>query len=439
MKILSKEILLFLLSKCKPFFFFFFVVNPAASTRPLFSQVWTLQNSGVNQHLFAVFFTDSLNGYAGGESGTLIKTTNGGLLWFPLSAPTNASISSIYFVHPDTGWIAGNSGMMYKTINGGQSWITQSTGTSLDISDIFFINSRNGWAVTLTANPLYLRTTDGGNLWMGAQTIGFPINSIFFLDSLQGYSSGGRFDWLGFVNSTTDGGRTWSPPQSVDLEVMFDVAFLNPFFGITIGGDHDYFGSLAYQTFNGGKTWHIQNISDTVPSPLIGLAFLDSQHAWACGYGKIYRVNPLMENWELLPDTVTKWTWYGLSFINPDIGWFSGAYGKILHYHKRSLSLGEVNPSKNRFHLQPNYPNPFNASTTIPFSVSEPAFVELSIYNLLGQPVKTLFAGNLLPGEYHCLWDGKNQNRQSVTSGVYIYLLKINHRIVSGRKMILIR
>ncbi len=402
-------------------------------------QKWSGQNSGVTSHLFTINFINDSHGYAAGDSGVILKTTNGGLNWTRMNSPTNQPISSIFFVNRDTGWVGGNQGIIFKTTNGGSGWIQQNSKTVLDISSLYFLNERLGWGVTLTGNPVYLVTTNGGAVWDTVKRSGFPINSIMFIDSLKGFACGGRFDWLGFVNYSVDGGWNWTTPQSVDLEVMFDVNFMNKQSGITVGGDHDFFGSLAYQTFNGGKTWLRQSVTDSVPSPLMAISLLDSAHAWACGYGKIYQINPFLQLWNLMPDTLTKWVWYDLSFVNKDLGWFAGAYGKILHYDNTPVSVDEETPITNKFILQPNYPNPFNPSTTIRCLVGEAAHAELTIFNVLGQSVKTLFSGRLTAGEHHWIWYGTNEHNHYVGSGIYVYQLKINHRVVNSRKMILIR
>ncbi len=400
---------------------------------------WTLQNSGVTSHLFTVDFVDDTTGYSAGDSGVIIKTTDGGMNWTRLNSPTLQPVSSLCFLNRDTGWIGGNQGIIYITTDGGMSWSYQNSKTTLDISSLFFLNERRGWGVTLTGNPVYLYTTNGGAVWDTVKRVGFPINSVMFIDSLTGYSSGGRFDWLGFVNYSEDGGRNWSSPQSVDLEIMFDVVFLNKYFGITVGGDHDFFGSLAYQTFDGGKTWLRQSVTDSVPSPLTAISFMDADHAWVCGYGKIYKVSPAVQLWELQTDTLTRWTWYDNSFVSPDRGWFSGANGRILHYDKHSVSVEDRKEEKKRFILHSNYPNPFNPGTTIRFSLQEKAHARLVIFNALGQRVRTLYSGTLLPGEHRLYWNGDDDRMHNTASGIYIYQLRINHSESLSRKMILIR
>jgi len=76
--------------------------------------------------------------------------------------------------------------------------------------------------------------------------------------------------------------------------------------------------------------------------------------------------------------------------------------------------------------LEQNYPNPFNPSTSIAFSVKEAGVVQLSIYNLHGQEVRTLINGQMNTGFHSVNWDGKDERGQIVPSGVYLYKLRVN-------------
>lgn len=71
------------------------------------------------------------------------------------------------------------------------------------------------------------------------------------------------------------------------------------------------------------------------------------------------------------------------------------------------------------FELKANYPNPFNPSTTIPFSIDKPQNVKLQIYNITGKLVYTLIDALVAPGQYELMWDGRNTNGNRVSSGVY--------------------
>lgn len=85
------------------------------------------------------------------------------------------------------------------------------------------------------------------------------------------------------------------------------------------------------------------------------------------------------------------------------------------------------------FQLSQNYPNPFNPTTTINYQLSKKSVVELSIFNMLGQKMITLVAGEQPAGNYDISWDA-----YSFASGIYIYKLKAGH-FEQSRKMILLR
>ncbi|KAA3612071.1 MAG: T9SS C-terminal target domain-containing protein [Calditrichaeota bacterium] len=84
---------------------------------------------------------------------------------------------------------------------------------------------------------------------------------------------------------------------------------------------------------------------------------------------------------------------------------------------------GEAVSVVGEFRLFDSYPNPFNPSTTISFNLPQAAFVELTIYNIQGQKVRTLVQQQLTSGGHRFLWDGLNENGQKVSSGVYHYRL----------------
>ncbi|MBC8384089.1 MAG: T9SS type A sorting domain-containing protein, partial [Candidatus Cloacimonetes bacterium] len=88
--------------------------------------------------------------------------------------------------------------------------------------------------------------------------------------------------------------------------------------------------------------------------------------------------------------------------------------------------------------LNGNYPNPFNPTTTISFSLPNEQDIELTIYNIRGQKVKTLYSGTADKGDHSMIWEGKNANNKSVSSGIYFYKLKTNENILT-RKMIMLK
>ncbi len=97
-----------------------------------------------------------------------------------------------------------------------------------------------------------------------------------------------------------------------------------------------------------------------------------------------------------------------------------------------------VNPLPQGVSLHPNYPNPFNPSTTIRYELKQASKVTLKIYNLLGQEVRTLVNAQKSSGIHSVIWDGKNHHGQRVTSGVYFYRLEAGD-FVKTRKMVLVK
>lgn len=70
--------------------------------------------------------------------------------------------------------------------------------------------------------------------------------------------------------------------------------------------------------------------------------------------------------------------------------------------------------------LDQNFPNPFNATTTIAFTLAETTHVELVIYNAAGQAVRTLVKGERAAGGYLAIWDGRDDGGEPVASGRYV-------------------
>ena len=88
--------------------------------------------------------------------------------------------------------------------------------------------------------------------------------------------------------------------------------------------------------------------------------------------------------------------------------------------------------------LNGNYPNPFNPITNIRFQSATPDNVELIVYNMKGQKVQTL-VNSIMPAGFHTVvWDGKDSSGHSVTSGIYLYKIKIGH-FESSKKMLLLK
>ncbi|MCD4796592.1 MAG: T9SS type A sorting domain-containing protein, partial [Candidatus Cloacimonetes bacterium] len=82
---------------------------------------------------------------------------------------------------------------------------------------------------------------------------------------------------------------------------------------------------------------------------------------------------------------------------------------------------------------------PFNPQTSISFHLSDNGDVNLSVYNIKGQKIKTIVNKQLEQGLHQIIWDGKNDNNQYVASGVYFYELKVNNKNIAIKKCLLLK
>jgi len=91
-----------------------------------------------------------------------------------------------------------------------------------------------------------------------------------------------------------------------------------------------------------------------------------------------------------------------------------------------------------KFRLLQNYPNPFNPETIIQYELAQSSFVEIAVYNLQGELISQLIRKNQTAGSYQLQWNGRNLKNLPVSSGVYVYRIKVGE-FVSAKKMTLLR
>ena len=111
---------------------------------------------------------------------------------------------------------------------------------------------------------------------------------------------------------------------------------------------------------------------------------------------------------------------------------------ELLRHH---LSIADQNVQETK--LLPNYPNPFNPDTWIPYQLSEASTVTLKIYDVSGSLVRTIEVGHKPVGYYltrerAVYWEGQNQNGEPVSSGVYFYTLNTDI-YTQTRRMVIVK
>ena len=110
---------------------------------------WNQQNSPIAQSLFDVNCADQNTCWAVGFN-TILNTVDGGTTWSTQTFPQTPPVSffrSVSFVNPDIGWVVGLNGVILNTNDGGAIWNIQLSGTDENLNSVFFIDSDNGWAV----------------------------------------------------------------------------------------------------------------------------------------------------------------------------------------------------------------------------------------------------------------------------------------------------
>lgn len=417
-------------------------------------------------------------------SGGLLTADN---VWKLIPSPVSypMSLTKVVFMDSLTGWAAGDSGIVIHTTDGGANWDFQNTGVRKRIDDLFFLNKMKGWALSIySEDTVYgsyvLSTTNGGITW-NRDSLSFPshyLHSIQFLDSLRGFVNSN----VAPVYLTIDGGLNWQR-ASVDSFSSYPgegVQFFNDTYGFAFGGLHDI-TLLIWKTTDGGHHWNKITYTDSIGEPISKMHFYDSLNIFAIGgdaeYGMIkWNSTNGGESWEsenigklAIPENLSyrteseAWvpigfvttflvtkdsgkTWneypvpldltiYDISFPDSLHGYAVGLDGVILKYTHPPTSVEDditVETVKD-FSLNQNYPNPFNSSTEISFTINIKGVVELTLFDMLGRKIITLHKGELERGNYKTTLDAA-----TLASGVYYYRLTSGH-ISLTRKAILLK
>lgn len=171
------------------------------------------QGNGIS----GIAWADDRIGWAVGEVGTILKTTDGGATWTSQASGTESLLLSVASVDANVVWVAGARGLVLKSTDGGSNWRSYSVGGDLGVSKIGAADANAAW---ITGFNLSLTTSDGGNSWrrIEAPSFGEMVQSgptiLWAIDYGQAPAA---------VQRSNDGGTTWSTVAGLpSLEAGFN-------------------------------------------------------------------------------------------------------------------------------------------------------------------------------------------------------------------------
>lgn len=401
------------------------------------SAIFVQQPSGVTTTLWSVMFADTLHGWACGDNGNLVRTSDGGQQWQKVAAFSTRSLDAVYFVNPATGWLVTDTAQIYKSTDSGATWSQQFFLGRAYFSDCVFLNDQTGFAsggwmngANMYNDGIIYKTVNGGTNWTLSASYLITVSgigSLTFPDNQHGWATG-----MDYLLKTTNTGQTWATP--VEFRTIADSEFLHGpdsvyayindvFFRDSLNGFG--YGRYGYviRTRNGGQSW--TSVTRVTPW-LEGMAFADNSRGVIAGErGAVLVSGDTGATWRLLyprqqPTLNAPW-WRSVFFANAGNGWICGDSGLILKavfYNPPAAIATEKSFVKSNGALK--IMDHTGAIFTVSFNLSESGPIRLDLCNLQGRTIRTLAAGYRNAGSYsETFVPGENMK-----SGIYCISLK---------------
>lgn len=285
------------------------------------------QVNGTIEDFSSLFFLNTTTGWIGGSK--IYKTTNQGLTWVETVILGNTILTNIHFTDENTGYISGNSGVILKTSDGGLNWgyLTNCYNSNR----LFFANANTFWAASFqNSTPGYYvsnlkKTTNAGVSWVNQFDASdhWPLaNSVFFLNDLTGWLSGGNG-----LRKTTNGGNNWISISSQSGNRLF---FLNENQGFMLQDVR-----ILY-TSNSGYTW---SDSHNFGEYTLSLTSINSNEIFLSGeHGLLTKTTNSGINWIEFSEGVVG-SFYDVFFADSNTGWFVGRNSTLQKTTNRGSSF----------------------------------------------------------------------------------------------------
>jgi len=389
---------------------------------------WAPMNTGLTFSLVYSLATIGDVLFAATLGAGIYRSTDLGNHWIPISADLPDFWRWTLVAEGDELFAAGDSGV-FRSSDNGSSWIAASEGlTDIGINVIAASSNWAGSSVLVAGiDDRVALSTNSGISWTEPPNAGLHavIFDVGIVDTCLYVCTSGK----GLVYRSTDMGAQWiATSQGLDCDNA--QALVQHGADLFVGTDHGVFRST-----DGGTSW---------TSASIGLPQSASVDCFASS-GDILLVGTYDHGAYFSSNSGASWTAFnsGLTddfvqdFALIDTILFAGMYhGGICRRSLLDVTTTVGNEHRQvpiRYSLEQNFPNPFNPSTTIHFTIPTDSFVSLEVYDLLGRLAATLASEELRAGTHTRRWDA-----EGFPSGVYLYrLLAGSH--AETKKLILVR
>jgi photosystem II stability/assembly factor-like uncharacterized protein len=446
-----------------------------------------LPNVSIGSDAIALNPQDDKELYAGINALGVYKTTNGGEKWNRTNL-SYSDVYTIYVDPDTAGHIITGQygwGSMY-TYDDGKKWIHPGMGNNFqDLSLKYFsFNPENNNEGLVAAYYGIYKTTDRGRNWFELNSVE-PVTSVSYhpvisntiFISLE----------YGSLLKSDDGGISWYQVLSGKTVYEYAYHPANPDIIYIISGA-DVLKSMdegeTWQTINNGIASSLTPFTSLAISPINSELLYCGRRAIGQEKGSLYMTTNGGDNWFRIDTTlrtIDNWVSVSSIWLDPDVAerfyvglldhgdpLISEAFsnGKLLLTEDngknwRRVFDSEVNVIKadnsnprniyigtkfgvmkfidtltvtnideikgealDKYSLLQNYPNPFNPSTKIEFAIPVQSEVQLTIYNILGQKITSLYSGELQAGAHSFTWNADDSKGNKLSSGIYFYELK---------------